>query len=106
MSSQRGSTASASSVVMDPEKEAPLNEEAHNHQTTAETTAETTAAQEDAKDKASDSDVDQADLEKAEAAPPNPWDPRNNPDGGRQAWLCALGSFCVLFCSFGWINCG
>ncbi|KAK3370617.1 putative monocarboxylate transporter [Podospora didyma] len=26
------------------------------------------------------------------------------PDGGLQAWLVVLGSWCVLFCSFGWIN--
>lgn len=37
--------------------------------------------------------------------PPSAFDPRQNPDGGRQAWLCVLGGFCALFCSFGWINC-
>ena len=26
------------------------------------------------------------------------------PDGGLTAWLVILGSWCVLFCSFGWIN--
>lgn len=26
------------------------------------------------------------------------------PDGGMQAWSVVLGSWCVLFCSFGWIN--
>ncbi|KAL0255002.1 hypothetical protein SLS55_009527 [Diplodia seriata] len=47
------------------------------------------------------------DAEKAGAppAPPNPMDPKNFPDGGRDAWLCVLGGFCALFCSFGWINC-
>ncbi|KAK4955109.1 hypothetical protein LTR10_007303 [Elasticomyces elasticus] len=49
----------------------------------------------------------QADVEKG--SPPKPstpgFDPRQNPDGGLQAWLCVLGGFCVLFCSFGWINC-
>ncbi|KAK5743502.1 MFS sugar transporter [Elasticomyces elasticus] len=48
-----------------------------------------------------------ADVEKG--SPPKPstpgFDPRQNPDGGLQAWLCVLGGFCVLFCSFGWINC-
>lgn len=48
------------------------------------------------------------DLEKAEnpanvnAAPPA-MSPA--PDGGLQAWLVVLGGFCVLFVSFGWINC-
>ncbi|KAK3074516.1 hypothetical protein LTR53_002998 [Teratosphaeriaceae sp. CCFEE 6253] len=49
-----------------------------------------------------------ADVEKGPppaSAPPPAFDPRQNPDGGRQAWLCVLGGFCVLFCSFGWINC-
>jgi len=36
---------------------------------------------------------------------PEAFDPRENPDGGRQAWLCVLGAFCCLFCSFGWISC-
>ena len=35
----------------------------------------------------------------------NVLDPRQNPDGGLKAWLCVLGGFCTLFCSFGWINC-
>lgn len=26
------------------------------------------------------------------------------PDGGLSAWLVALGAWCVLLCSFGWIN--
>ncbi|KAK5116888.1 hypothetical protein LTR62_006609 [Meristemomyces frigidus] len=38
------------------------------------------------------------------ASPPAHFNPQDNPDGGVQAWLCALGGFCVLFCSFGWIN--
>jgi hypothetical protein len=33
------------------------------------------------------------------------FDPRDNPDGGREAWLVVLGAFCCMFCSFGWINC-
>ena len=31
-------------------------------------------------------------------------DPSSFPDGGAKAWLCVLGGFCCLFCSFGWIN--
>ncbi|RAL03683.1 MCT family MFS transporter [Aspergillus ibericus CBS 121593] len=30
--------------------------------------------------------------------------PQEAPDGGLTAWLVVLGSWCVLFCSFGWIN--
>ena len=41
-----------------------------------------------------------------DAAPSPPvFDPRDNPDGGRDAWLVVLGAFCCMFCSFGWINC-
>jgi hypothetical protein len=27
-----------------------------------------------------------------------------SPDDGLKAWSVVLGSFCVLFCTFGWIN--
>jgi hypothetical protein len=35
----------------------------------------------------------------------NPWHPSQFPDGGKDAFLCLLGAFCCLFCSFGWLNC-
>lgn len=35
----------------------------------------------------------------------NPWHPSQFPDGGKDAWLCLLGGFCCLICSFGWLNC-
>lgn len=35
----------------------------------------------------------------------SPYHPSQFPDGGRQAYLCLLGGFCCLFCSFGWLNC-
>ncbi|CAD0107558.1 unnamed protein product [Aureobasidium uvarum] len=41
----------------------------------------------------------------AVATPPPAFDPRDNPDGGKDAWLVVLGAFCCMFCSFGWINC-
>ncbi len=31
--------------------------------------------------------------------------PADFPDGGLEAWTVALGGWCCLFCSFGWINC-
>jgi hypothetical protein len=31
--------------------------------------------------------------------------PNPPPDGGLQAWLVVLGGFCMVFASFGWINC-
>ncbi|KAJ4293269.1 hypothetical protein N0V90_008551 [Kalmusia sp. IMI 367209] len=37
--------------------------------------------------------------------PVNPWHPSQFPDGGKDAFLCLLGAFCCLFCSFGWLNC-
>lgn len=46
-------------------------------------------------------------TEKSIAASPAPATPAIGPppDGGLQAWLVVLGSFCGLFVSFGWINC-
>lgn len=54
-----------------------------------------------------DGTVVRADVETGDPEKPKPviFDPRENPDGGRQAYLCLIGGFCVLFCSFGWINC-
>lgn len=57
-------------------------------------------------EKQDDSDVEQGVPEKPQGGPPpGAFDPRQNPDGGTKAWLCVLGGFCTLFCSFGWINC-
>jgi MFS family permease len=46
-----------------------------------------------------------SELEKGPKTAPSAFDPSSFPDGGKDAWLCVLGGFCVLFCSFGWINC-
>ena len=35
---------------------------------------------------------------------PLEWKKSDAPDGGLAAWFVVLGSWCVLFCSFGWIN--
>ena len=48
---------------------------------------------------------DGANIEQKPPGKPAFFDPRQNPDGGVKAWLCVLGGFCSLFCSFGWINC-
>ena len=52
---------------------------------------------------------DELDVEQGASSKPQTaagvFDPRQNPDGGVKAWLCLLGGFCTLFCSFGWINC-
>jgi hypothetical protein len=37
--------------------------------------------------------------------PVSPYHPSQFPDGGKSAYLCLLGGFCLLFCSFGWLNC-
>ena len=54
-------------------------------------------------------EVSALDPEKASSetkpAMPAHMDPKSFPDGGREAWLVVSGAFCVLFCSFGWINC-
>lgn len=57
----------------------------------------------------------QADLEKggvvstekpaAPAGAPPGFAPADFPDGGLDAWLCVLGGFCALFCTFGLVNC-
>lgn len=92
---------SPSSSVMDPEKGAPVVDGTPVND--ADMTNEKTALPDD--DKQNDSDTEQGISEKPQGPPPGTWDPRQNPDGGRQAWLCVLGGFCTLFCSFGWINC-
>ncbi|KAK0848485.1 hypothetical protein LTS02_014051 [Friedmanniomyces endolithicus] len=51
------------------------------------------------------SDIEKAaSLTEPKGPPPGGFDPSQFPDGGLQAWLCVLGCFCILFCSFGWIN--
>ena len=40
--------------------------------------------------------------EAATAEAVSPYHPSQFPDGGKDAWLCLLGSACCLFCSFGW----
>jgi hypothetical protein len=50
-------------------------------------------------------DDGQRDAIVAAAPSPPAFDPRDNPDGGCDAWLVVLGAFCCMFCSFGWINC-
>lgn len=44
---------------------------------------------------------------KGEESTPFPFktDPSSFPDGGFQASLVVLGTFCCFFCSFGWIGC-
>lgn len=44
-------------------------------------------------------------LENQDVEKPNAWtSDEPAPDGGLQAWLVVLGSWCSLFCTFGWIN--
>lgn len=50
-------------------------------------------------------DDGQRDYNVVAAPSPPVFDPRDNPDGGFDAWLVVLGAFCCMFCSFGWINC-
>lgn len=55
-------------------------------------------------EKQSEEDVEQVAPEKPQGPPPGAFDPTQNPDGGAKAWLCVLGGFCTLFCSFGLIS--
>lgn len=43
-----------------------------------------------------------SDAEKS--APVVNWPANNAPDGGRDAWLCVLGTWCTSICAFGWLN--
>lgn len=49
-------------------------------------------------------DVD-AEKQSNESDQNQAWKPANEaPDGGLTAWLVLVGAWCVLFCTFGWIN--
>ncbi|KAI5300441.1 hypothetical protein KEM55_007327 [Ascosphaera atra] len=51
-------------------------------------------------------DLNRSDEEtNIESSPPLPPQPDPFPEGGLDAWLCVLGGFLAMFCSFGWINC-
>jgi len=51
-------------------------------------------------------DIEQeAQSEKKKAPVIGGVNPADFPDGGLEAWTVALGGWCCLFCSFGWINC-
>ena len=91
------SVSSPASSVMDREKTAPAPDTMLDE--------EKAAQQEPGHDseKQSEEDVDPAEPEKPQG-PPAFFDPRQNPDGGAKAWLCVLGGFFTLFCSFGLIS--
>lgn len=83
------------------EKEHPVDAENNNRNMASDEPNDHTP--DDAKPKPTD--VEQGEPEKPRGPPPGAFDPRQNPDGGLKAWLCVVGGFCALFCSFGWINC-
>ena len=51
-------------------------------------------------------DIEKVQSQKLGGGPPagGMMDPSSFPDGGLKAWLCVMGGFFCLFCSFGWIN--
>jgi len=51
-----------------------------------------------------DSDLESAPATEIKAEKSGP-DPSAFPDGGLEAWLVVVGGFCIVFASFGWINC-
>ncbi|RMZ72255.1 monocarboxylate permease [Pyrenophora seminiperda CCB06] len=74
-------------------------------------TASSTASIREKDDQIPHSDIEQpmAPMDDKELDTPtptaiNPFDPSQFPDGGKDAYLCLLGAFCCLFCSFGWLN--
>lgn len=86
---------------MDPEKTAAgLDESSDRDVNASPPDGETSLSSREKQD-----DVEEGQPQKPQGPPPGAFDPRQNPDGGTKAWLCALGGFCTLFCSFGWINC-
>ncbi|KAI4653494.1 hypothetical protein J4E93_001260 [Alternaria ventricosa] len=76
-------------------------------------TTSSVASLHDEKSRLPQSDVEQppvpVDEKRPETTEPtaavSPFHPSQFPDGGRDAYLCLLGGFCCLFCSFGWLNC-
>ena len=55
-------------------------------------------------DEPAEEDLEQGTKDQAPSKP-SMTDPSQFPDGGWEACLVVLGSFCAVFCSFGWINC-
>lgn len=54
---------------------------------------------------AAEADLEKNGLKPHEAPLPGGLVPSDFPDGGVEAWLVVLGTWCCMFCSFGWINC-
>ena len=67
----------------------------------------------DDKTRPSNADIEQSPIkekrpnttEPTAPATVSPFHPSQFPEGGKDAYLCLLGGFCCLFCSFGWLNC-
>lgn len=76
------------------------NKIVHNH------TAATILPQVEAEPQSGDLEKNAATVNEKPTGPlTGAFDPRDNPDGGLDAWLVVLGGCCCLFCSFGWVNC-
>lgn len=95
-------TPTSSSSVTDDEKDRQLVTEAASEGTinTSETDHDVANSAEDQRQP--ESDIERGEPEKPQGPPPGAFNPRENPDGGTKAWLCVLGGFCCMFCSFGW----
>jgi MFS family permease len=76
-------------------------------------TTSSAASLHDEKTRQSNTDIEQPPLNEKQhdttepiaPAAVSPFHPSQFPDGGKDAYLCLLGGFCCLFCSFGWLNC-
>ena len=71
----------------------------HNH-----SEENTVMASDHEQDVEKQADNAQPDQETKPTPPPATGWGSDAPDGGYEAWMTLAGSFCVLFCSFGWIN--
>lgn len=105
-----GSTISSSSETVN-EKASIKNIEKSDPQPYASTSLQIIPSQNDdanANIHPEPSNAAEADIEKAQPAPPGPppgMAPADFPDGGVEAWLVVFGGWCSLFCTFGLINC-
>ncbi|KAM6518162.1 hypothetical protein FSOLCH5_006931 [Fusarium solani] len=105
-----GSTISSSSETVN-EKASVKNTEKPDPQPYASTSLQIIPSQNDdanANIHPEPSNAAEADIEKAQKAPPGPppgMAPADFPDGGLEAWLVVFGGWCSLFCTFGLINC-
>lgn len=99
-------TSGSLSSSRDDEKESFPGKEQYGYPTPLKSPTEANALP-DVADEPQGRDVERLPSQKPGGGGPPPGgmhDPSSFPDGGFKAWLCVVGGFLCLFCSFGWIN--